>query len=525
MKAGLYARYSTDEQDKASIEDQLRVCRLHVQKLGGTVEREYTDEGISGSSFGNRPGVQQLLADAFSGVIDTIVVMDLLRFARSEGLPPLIQRLKFRDVQVIGVQDGFHSSARTARMQAGLAAIMGAEFIESVRLRVHSALEMRAIQQRPTGGKAYGFAKDQQPIEAEAAIVKEVFARYAGGETMKAIVCDLNARGVPSPGATWNRTIRRKDGRWLVSGLHALLHNELYIGRVIWNRREFRKDPDTGKRTCRERPKSQWIVHELPERALVDRDTWGRCQARLGAKGGGQKGPVRYLLSGLLVCGVCGSKMNIYGGKDRRYVCGTFHGGGHNACQNKISVPRRLAEELILAPVIHDLESPELIDSAVTIMRELDRQQNVTIATVPEVARIEDEIVNLRRLVREGVLTAQRAAPAIEAAERERDGLQASMKRRAMKDKALTTETLRQAYTEQVKLLRETLKGDQILEARESLRVLVGEIRLVPEDGHLVAHFRRGVLEHLGTGTGVATLVAGVGFVSTYPPVPLKKPT
>jgi hypothetical protein len=72
---------------------------------------------------------------------------------------------------------------------------------------------------------------------------------------------------------------RRRDGRWLISALHAILHNERYIGRVVWNRSVWVKDPDSGKRVRRERPRSEWIVNEGP--ALIDEHTWQRSQARL----------------------------------------------------------------------------------------------------------------------------------------------------------------------------------------------------------------------------------------------------
>jgi hypothetical protein len=69
---------------------------------------------------------------------------------------------------------------------------------------------------------------------------------------MRVIANDLNARGVPSPGARWNRSERRHDGRWLTSALHAMLRNERYVGRLYWNRSSWVKDPDFGLRVRRE---------------------------------------------------------------------------------------------------------------------------------------------------------------------------------------------------------------------------------------------------------------------------------
>jgi site-specific DNA recombinase len=88
------------------------------------------------------------------------------------------------------------------------------------------------------------------------------------------ITNDLNARGIPSPGARWNRSERRRDGRWLISALHAMLQSERYAGRLVWNRSVGVKDPDTGKRVRRERP----VVRNDPTRQRT-------CQRLLQGKG------------------------------------------------------------------------------------------------------------------------------------------------------------------------------------------------------------------------------------------------
>jgi site-specific DNA recombinase len=130
-------------------------------------------------------------------------------------------------------------------MQAGLSGLMSDELRAGIRVRTHSALQMRATTGRSTGGKVYGYDPAGEIVEAEAAIVREIFGRTAAGESMRTITNDLNGRDVPSPGARWNRTERRRDGRWLISALNGMLQNERYIGRLIWNRSEWVKDPDS----------------------------------------------------------------------------------------------------------------------------------------------------------------------------------------------------------------------------------------------------------------------------------------
>src|ERR1700694_1857413 len=221
-------------QSESSIDDQHRVCRDYAAKLGWGIHAEFSDVGISGAAFGNRPGVQKALGAVQSG--DVLLVCDLSRLSRSSDLSPALDRLRHRGARCVGVQDGYDSESRQGRLQAGLSGLMSSEFRAMISDRVHSALEFRARDGRATGGKPFGDAE----------LVKEIFQRFAAGESLKKIASDLNARDIPSPGARWKARSNPR-GKWLVSALHALLHNEVYIGRKIWKKNQFVKDPDTGQ--------------------------------------------------------------------------------------------------------------------------------------------------------------------------------------------------------------------------------------------------------------------------------------
>lgn len=51
MKVALYARYSSNDQRDASIEDQLRLCRARADREGWKIVDSYTDRAISGASL------------------------------------------------------------------------------------------------------------------------------------------------------------------------------------------------------------------------------------------------------------------------------------------------------------------------------------------------------------------------------------------------------------------------------------------------------------------------------------------
>lgn len=489
MNVVTYARYSTDRQTEASIQDQQRVCIEYAARHGWTVAREFADEGISGAATDNRPGLQAALAAIEAGGV--LLVTDTTRLSRSQQLAPMIDRLRFRGVRVVGVQDGFDSSSPHARMHAGLSGLMSDEMRANIRARTHSALQMRAQASRSTGGKAYGYGRDGQPIEAEAAIVREIFARALAGESLLAIASDLNVRGVPSPGSTWNREKRRADGRWLVSALHEMLANERYAGRVVWNRSVWVKDPDSGKRLRRERPRSEWVVREGV--ALVSPQDWEVLQARSAARRAaygtvrGQR--PRYLLSGLLVCAECGQRFVVSGRAGAAYYCSSHRHGGPAACSVSIGVRRDVAEEIILAPVREDLLAPESVREAVALMRGWRQQERLQAARgdLPQLVAIDAEIAELKALAAARPALAGALRAALENAQGRRIAAQRAAWRQAGSVPTNDDAQFERAYTAAADQMREVLLGPNVTVARDVLRSVLGDVPVRRDGDHLVA--------------------------------------
>ena len=83
QRAALYARFSSDLQRAASIEDQLRMCKERAAKECWQVVESHVDQAISGASL-IRPGIQQLLQDAAAGKFDIILTESLDRLSRDQ---------------------------------------------------------------------------------------------------------------------------------------------------------------------------------------------------------------------------------------------------------------------------------------------------------------------------------------------------------------------------------------------------------------------------------------------------------
>ena len=85
-KVGMYMRLSHDDEragESLSIENQRTILTRYIEEQGWTVYDEYIDDGISGTTFEERPGVQRLLEDAQNGRINLIICKDLSRFGRN----------------------------------------------------------------------------------------------------------------------------------------------------------------------------------------------------------------------------------------------------------------------------------------------------------------------------------------------------------------------------------------------------------------------------------------------------------
>lgn len=376
-KAAIYSRYSTDRQNELSIADQMRVCTEYAQRNGLKIVATYEDRAKSGAAVGNRPGVQAMQAAALRHEFDTLLLIDVYRLARGADLAKITELLVFNGLRVVGVQDGADTARDGWEVVFGLAGLIGQEYRRMARQRTRTRLEALAKEGKPTGGRSYGYSADQTINKAQAIIVRQVFKRYTEGAGMTAIAIEMNKRGVPSPGSSWKRQDRRKAG-WMNSSVRTILRNVAYTGEVIWGRVEWRRHPNTGKRILRKRPEAEWIRRHDPSRRIVDQKLWlavQRCiKSKETAETGKAKrsgGGARFVLSGLLVCGNCGSNFIMV--DDRCYACSSNKGGG--SCPVSVRIKREVIEAKILKPLYEKLLAPKEVKKAVAEMRRYYQQR------------------------------------------------------------------------------------------------------------------------------------------------------
>jgi site-specific DNA recombinase len=383
LRAVVYARYSSDHQREASIEDQLEVCRRYVERQGWTVVEVYADQALSGASR-FRPAFQQMLADAEQRRFDVIVVEALDRLSRKlADVADLHDRLSFLRIGLHTVATG-----EITPMHVGMLGTMAQMYLKDLAEKTRRGQLGRALKGRIPGGKAYGYdvlpagpdgAGERRINPAEAAVIQRIFALFAAGTGPRAIAKQLNAEGVPGPdGRDWrDTTIRGQLDRGT-----GLLNNALYAGRLEWNRCAYVKDPRTGKRVARPNPRAQWEIVPVTELRIVDDALWGAVKARQeevrlvmsrDADGNALNGAHRqkYLLSGLLACGVCGGGFTIVNAHD--YGCATHRSKG--TCANHHRIRREELERRVLDGLKHRLLAPELVEQfARDFQQEVNRQ-------------------------------------------------------------------------------------------------------------------------------------------------------
>ena len=425
-RAALYARYSSDLQSQASIEDQFRVCRGHAEHEGWTISGYYRDAAISGDSVILRPGVQALLEDARRGKFDVVVAEALDRVSRDQAdVAVLFKHLRFAGVPVVTLAEG-----EITELHVGLKGTMNALFLKDLAAKTRRGLRGRVEKGRSGGGLCFGYdvakvtdgagepVRGERTInDAEAAVVRRVFRDFSAGISPRAIARHLNAEGVPGPsGKLWtDSTIRGHAKRGT-----GFINNELYIGRLVWNRLRYLKNPDTGKWVSRLNPPEEWIVTEVPELRIVDDALWQAVKARQGEltekfanvieavrnananRLNGVRRP-RHLLSGLLECGVCGGPYAMRG--QDRYGCSNHVMTG--SCANGRGIARTVLEERVLAGLRDRLMAPEEAAEAIRAYTEetnrLNRARRASGANDrKELAGVEKKIAAMIAVIEDG---------------------------------------------------------------------------------------------------------------------------
>ena len=435
MTAAIYARKSTDQTGVAdadrSVTRQIAHARAYADEKGWRVAdaHVYVDDGISGAEFAKRPGFLRLMnALKPRPPFQVLVMSEESRLGRESietayALKQLVQA---------GVRVFFYMEDRertldspTDKIMLSLTAFADELEREKARQRTFDAMRRKAEAGHVTGGRVFGYDNvrtEAGPVtrvvnDAEADVVRQIYASYAAGNGLRAIAHQLNEEGARCP--------RAQQGRphgWAPSSVREVIHRPLYRGEIVWNK--TRKRNGWGQVQQQERPEEEWMRRAAPELRIVSEDLGRAVDARLDRNStqylrttGGRlwgrpsgTGESKYLLVGLSTCGVCGGGMSVRSRSHGRvrayyYVCTAYHTRGRSVCENGYDLPMGATNDVVLETIGDRLLSPDIIQAAIERAAEQMQDQPVDgTADIlrSELASVETELERLTAAIAAG---------------------------------------------------------------------------------------------------------------------------
>jgi site-specific DNA recombinase len=529
MKAVIYARYSSDKQRASSIADQVRNCEQYANQNDLRIISIYSDEAVSGS-VRDREGYQRMLNDGRNGTFEVLLVDDLSRLSRNDiEMKRVIQDFSFRRIRIVGVSEGYVSTAQGSKIFAGMKGLMNEMYLDDLRDKTHRGMSGQAIKGYNCGGRTYGYRnvpiEDGRRLDAygrpailavkyeiheeQAAWVKKIFEWWVSGKSYRSIAFQLNALGVPSSRGT----------TWAISAVKVILENDMYRGQVIWNRKQWVKDPDTGKRLYRKRPESEWIITPAPELEIISPALWEASIKRRPQNYDRSKATPnqRYLFSGLLACGECGASFAV--ATQGRFGCSNYHRRGKTVCKNGITISRHIVEEKLLGGLKEHLMSDEMYELFNRTVNELlaePAEQIDRLQIARQLKKAEKEHQNLLSAIKRGIYT-DSIQSELQAAEKRMTELNEQLTSQPPAPKKRILPKAKERFQAAIRQLESTLVL-QAYAARELLKQLIeGKILMHNRGDFLEAEIHAKTPEFLMKSVGYDSgfMVAGAGFEPT----------
>ena len=427
-------------QRSASCADQERTARTGLDRMG--VDHSdalvLSDEAVSGTDE-SRPAYQQLLTMIRSKEVAILAVDDQSRLSRGDNVLALVKDLVYCDGRFISVQEGIDTNREGWTMLVGVMEVHNQNCIAETANRVRRGQEGRILDDNGSAGDyPYGYTSEfvdadwQQQLmngrkpkkrvvidESHAYIIQIVFHLFANdGWSLARIARFLNDNHI----SRGNRTQRP----WSEKTIGKMLDQKKYVGIWSWGATRTLRNSVGRKRQKPTEPKDQLTVTR-PGLAIVSKELWDRVQKRRQEfkdkygfkKGQKHRGPKHHhtedypsnLLSGLMYCHQCGSRLYVQGrdSDTRTYKAMTCPMVAKGLCdmrgRARIDVTSKallqLAQKLLLA-------QPDWIGSTMEAMREeLDRLTQLTSSSrasrEARIKEIEAQIQNMLIAISKGL--------------------------------------------------------------------------------------------------------------------------
>lgn len=316
-RAVIYCRISESVDFRDKVAEQEANMREYAAAHGYAVTDVFVDNSISALTEGKRPGFDALLAAISTNRYDVLLATEESRFARNMAeKQEVMLSCAAAGMTWETKRDGLVDPATDAgEFMGNLRATLDRFESRRKASRQRQANANAREAGRPTPGRrCYGYEVDgMTPRESEASVVRRMFEHVAAGGSLHALLLALKAEGIRPSGNAKKRNKRTGNleaapaPEWNMRRLRDTLLNPRYVG-------DLQHDGEVYT--------SEFVV------PLVDRETADAVRSILADPSRRTSpGPKpRHLLSGLMFCGECGSRMN---GQRDFYRCALAGARGH----------------------------------------------------------------------------------------------------------------------------------------------------------------------------------------------------
>lgn len=358
----IYARKSLikDDKDIEGCDSQIFHCQKHADDLlaqsPGKVVAVLREEGRSAFKENlEREEWNKLVKLVQERKVNYIIVREQSRITRLfEVLVPFLVFTRTHDTVAYDYSEKRVISLRgNDKWMTVLKGMVNQEESEKLGDRVRDKMLYKASQGEPPRGRLrkFGYTHAYVPIPKEAKVIRYMAKAYIGGMSFNALARDLNAKG-------W---LHYTHTQWTQDKVRRILEAPEYAGMRSFN----------GEIVC-EKGKWKAIFKPAQHEQIKERMSGNKPLAADSA--------TKYLLVGVLKCGLCGKPLRAQGYKRtpalNRYVCDSAKTG----C-GKIAVKMAPVDKLVmkltygaiaLLPAVVGVAEPDFTEEAVA---ELQRER------------------------------------------------------------------------------------------------------------------------------------------------------
>ncbi len=338
----LYERLSHEDENMGesySIQNQKKLLEDYCREKGWTKFRHFSDDGISGTTF-ERPEFKRMMEIVTEGGIETIIIKDMSRLGRDYLVVGQLREIfRQKGVRLIAINDN-HDSDRGDDDFLVFRDVMNEMYAKDISKKIRST-----FKQKGNAGKhvasicPYGYLKDRDNkdhwiVDEEAAeVVRNIFqwtidgmGPYQIANKLKEMQIEIPAVHMARYDQGLNRTKPVKDPcGWGSSTIAHILKKREYLGHTV----NFKTAKHFKDKKSHYVPENEWVVFENTQEPIITQEMFDQVQK---IRGSVRRYPDGFgdfhVLTGLMYCADCGSKMYVHrtsnGKRIPQYTCGAY---------------------------------------------------------------------------------------------------------------------------------------------------------------------------------------------------------